>query len=265
MDKPDLHIIKIGGNVIDDELVLSVFLQQLSQLHEPFILVHGGGKLATNLSQTLGITTQLKDGRRITDAQTLDVVTMVYAGLVNKKIVAKLQALKQHAIGLCGADANIISATKRSATPVDFGFVGDVNAADVSAATLEVLLNNNLLPVIAPITHDGNGQLLNTNADTIASCIAIALSEVYNTKLYYCFEKNGVLGNADDDSSLIEFLSYQAYTQLTLNGAIHSGMLPKLDNAFNAINNGVSEVYILHALHIFEPNTNSHAGTKLDK
>lgn len=265
MDKPVLHIIKIGGNVIDDEAVLSSFLQQLSLLKEPFILVHGGGKLATDLSKTLGITAQLIDGRRVTDAQTLDMATMVYAGLINKKIVAKLQALHKQAIGLCGADANIISANKRSSIPVDFGFVGDVTAQDISLATLQVLLNNNFLPVMAPITHDGNGQLLNTNADTIASCIAIALSELYNTKLYYCFEKNGVLRDAQNKDSVIELLSQEAYTQLKCNGAIHSGMLPKLDNAFAALNKGVSEVSILHALHIFKPNTNSHAGTKLVK
>ncbi len=265
MDKPILHIIKIGGNVIDDDVILSAFLKQLNQLKEPFILVHGGGKLATGLCKTLGITAQLIDGRRTTDAQTLDVVTMVYAGLINKKIVAQLQGNNLNAIGLCGADANIIPATKRSSIPVDFGFVGDVYPENISTGNLNILLKNNILPVVAPITHDGKGQLLNTNADTIASSIAIALSGLYNTKLYYCFEKKGVLNDMNDDNSLIPELSEEVYTKLKTAETIHTGMLPKLDNAFAALNKEVNEVYILHALQFHLLNNNGHAGTKLVK
>ncbi|MES2780651.1 MAG: acetylglutamate kinase [Bacteroidota bacterium] len=265
MDKPILHIIKIGGNVIDDDVILSTFLKQLNQLSEPFILVHGGGKLATGLSKTLGISAQLIDGRRITDAQTLDVVTMVYAGLINKKIVAQLQGNNLNAIGLCGADANIIQATKRNTIPIDFGFVGDVHPENISTDNLRVLLKNNMLPVVAPITHDGKGQLLNTNADTIASGIAIALSGSYNTKLYYCFEKKGVLSDVNDDNSWIPELSQKAYAELKTSETIHSGMIPKLDNAFAALNKEVNEVYILHALQFHFLNNTNHAGTKLVK
>ncbi|MES2559820.1 MAG: acetylglutamate kinase [Bacteroidota bacterium] len=263
MDKPVLHIIKIGGNVIDDESALSAFLQQLQQLNDPFILVHGGGKLASTLSKTLGIPAQLIDGRRVTDAQTLDLVTMVFAGLINKKIVAQLQAYQLNAIGLCGVDANIIPATKRNNIPVDFGFVGDVNPENISTDNLHVLLNNKMFPVIAPITHDGAGQLLNTNADTIAATIAIALSRLYTTKLYYCFEKEGVLNDVNDNHSLIPELSQVAYSNLKKSETIYSGMLPKLDNAFDALNRNVNEVYILHALQFHLLINNTHAGTKL--
>lgn len=264
MSEPTIHIVKIGGNIIDDETSLQFFLKQLAAFKEPVLLVHGGGKLATQLSETLKIKPQLVDGRRITDAPTLDVVTMVFAGLINKKIVALLQSYGQNAIGLSGADANLILATKRKNTPIDFGFVGDVNPETISVKTLDLLLKHQMLPVISPITHDGQGQLLNTNADTIASSIAIALSVSYNTKLYYCFEKNGVLQNSNDPASVIAELSEQQYTELKQSESIHSGMIPKLDNAFKALHKGVNEVFILNALALKSLTTIDH-GTKLVK
>jgi acetylglutamate kinase len=264
MPESIIHIVKIGGNIIDDETLLQVFLKNLASFKDLVLLVHGGGKIATQLSETLGIKPQMVDGRRITDAHTLDVVTMVYAGLINKKIVALLQSHGRNAIGLSGVDANIIPATKRKKEPRDFGFVGEVKPEMISVKTLDLLLQNQMLPVIASIAHDGQGQLLNTNADTIASGIAIALSNSYKTKLYYCFEKNGVLENGADQQSVIPELSEQRYTKLKQSGVIHSGMIPKLDNAFTALHKGVREVFILNALVLSPLTTNNH-GTKLVK
>jgi acetylglutamate kinase len=265
MDKPTLHIIKTGGNIIDDEQLLVAFIQQLSLLQEPFILVHGGGKLATSLSNKLGIETHMLDGRRVTDAQTLDVVTMVYAGLINKKIVAQLQANGKNAIGLSGADANIIPATIRQKTILDYGFVGDVSAENIAIDKLQLFINNSCFPVISPITHNGKGQLLNTNADTIASSVAIALTQLYKVNLYYCFEKNGVLKDSNDDGSVMEELSSEHYLKLKDESSIHSGMIPKLDNAFDALKQSVSQVYILHAMQLINLFNKQHAGTKLVK
>jgi acetylglutamate kinase len=265
MDKPDLTIIKIGGNVIDDETLLTGFLQQLSQLHTPFILVHGGGKLASRLSLKLGKIPQLINGRRVTDAGTLDITIMVYAGLVNKKIVARLQANGLTAIGLTGADANMIKATKRSSTPIDYGFVGNLKPEGISVKPFLTMLADGILPVIAPVTHDGKGQLLNTNADTIASCIAIALSKHYTTHLHYCFEKNGVLSNPDDETSVISTIEQQQYLSLKQSHKIHSGMIPKLDNAFAALNQGVHSVVIGHASQVQHFNSTNNAGTRLVK
>lgn len=259
MSKQALHIIKIGGNVVDDEATLHEFLLKLAARKEAFILVHGGGKIATNISQSLGISTQMVDGRRITDGQTLDVVVMVYAGLINKKIVARLQANGKNAIGLSGADANMIPARKREHAAIDYGFVGDFNAAEINVGALQSFIDKGLLPVIAPITHDGKGQLLNTNADTIASGIAVALSAVYETSLYYCFEKKGVLSNPENEYSVIEQLNRTEYETLKSKQVIHAGMIPKLDNAFNALDNGVQQVIILHAKQI----NDAHAGTRL--
>lgn len=259
MSKQTLHIIKIGGNIVDDDAALEDFLAKLSKRNEPFILVHGGGKIATSMSKTLGIEPKLIDGRRITDADTLSVVVMVYAGLINKKIVAQLQANGKNAIGLCGADGNLIPAAKRSSQPIDYGFVGDVDATTIRVETLKSLLDQNLLPVISPITHDGKGQLLNTNADTIAASLAIALSKTYETILYYCFEKKGVLSDLSNEYSVIEQLSTQAYGELKNKQVIHAGMIPKLDNAFDALDKGVNQVIILHAKQI----NDAHAGTRL--
>lgn len=248
MDK--LYVIKIGGNIIDDEQKLSLFLKDFAQVEGHKILVHGGGKLATKIAAQLGIEQQMIDGRRITDAETLKVVTMVYAGLINKNIVAQLQANNCNAIGLTGADGNLIKACKRNHPTIDYGFVGDVDSQLLLVHNWQIFLNNKLTPVIAPITHDGKGNLLNTNADTIAQEIAKLLSTIYDVKLIYCFEKSGVLLDVNDDNSVIPLLTKQYYHELKtpLQGMgvsrIFAGMLPKLDNAFAAVNSGVSKIII---------------------
>jgi len=245
-----LLIIKIGGNIIDDEKKLRSFLNDFAAIPHKKILIHGGGKVATELSAKMGIETKMIDGRRITDEATIKVVTMVYAGLINKNIVAQLQSLKCNAIGLCGADGNLMPATKRIGTEIDYGFVGDVDEFRVSGFGFKVLLDNAMTPVIAPITHDGKGTLLNTNADTIASTIAVALSKEYDVSLFYCFEKNGVLENPDDNNSWLKKISSQEYVNLKSKGIITKGMIPKLDNAYSAIQKGVKETYICHANHL---------------
>ena len=244
MDK--LHVIKIGGNVIDDEALLNDLLLQFASLQGKKILVHGGGKLATRMAEKLAIPQQLVDGRRITDAETLKIVTMVYAGFINKNIVARLQSMKCNAIGLTGADAGSILAHKRKHPTLDFGFVGDID--HVNPLFIQGLLEQGLSIVMAPITHDGNGQLLNTNADTIAQEIAKAMSACFETKLIYTFEKAGVLLDVEDEGSLIRRLSRDYYKELKEPGEgpvrIFAGMIPKLDNAFAAIDSGVKEVII---------------------
>jgi acetylglutamate kinase len=240
MDK--LFVIKIGGNIIDDEQKLSAFLKDFAALEAKKILVHGGGKLATKVAEGMGIQQQMVEGRRITDAETLKVVTMVYAGYINKNIVAQLQSRGCNAIGLSGADGNTIQAHKRTGANLDYGFVGDVDV--VNASLLQTLLNQNLTPVLAPITHDGKGQLLNTNADTIAQEIAKGLSKHLHVELIYSFEKAGVLMNAEDDTSVIMSINKNSYQQLKEKNIIFAGMIPKLDNAFSALNNGVRKVII---------------------
>jgi acetylglutamate kinase len=239
-----LYVIKIGGNVIDNSENLHYFLEDFSKLEGVKILIHGGGKIATDLSHTLGIEPKMVDGRRITDIETLRVVTMVYAGLINKNIVAQLQKVNCNAIGLTGADANLIRASKRPIKEIDYGFVGDIHETSVATNKLSALLEEGLIPVFSAITHDGNGQLLNTNADTIASALAVALSAVYEVSLVYCFEKKGVLKDVNDNSSLISEISLSDFEALKADNIIAGGMLPKLHNAFEAIKNGVSEVYI---------------------
>jgi acetylglutamate kinase len=261
--KEKLHIIKIGGNVIDDGKLLRTFIKDFSSIKEPCILVHGGGKLATELSKKLGIDSKLVDGRRITDIETLDIVTMVYGGLINKNIVALLQSNNCNAVGLSGADANCIKAKKREVTTIDYGFVGDINPDSVSVNTVKNFLDSNLTPVFSPITHDGKGQLLNTNADTVASVLAVALSSIYNVHLYFCFEKFGVLKNVEDENSLIPNLTKGSYTELKNFGIISMGMIPKIDNAFDAIENGVSTVVVGHASQLNEL-INNHAGTRIN-
>jgi acetylglutamate kinase len=238
----ELLIIKIGGQVIDDAATLDRFLQELSKVQTPCILVHGGGKMATRMSERLGIEATLIDGRRITDAATLEVVTMIYGGLVNKQIVAALQALGKPAIGLTGADGDLIRSKKREHPTIDYGFVGDVTHVD--AAGFESLLNQHQLPVIAPLTHDGKGQLLNTNADTMAQSIAVALSKQYATTLVFGFEKAGVLRELTDEGSVIHQINKSEYNVLKTTGVVHTGMVPKLDNAFAAIAQGVQRVII---------------------
>lgn len=242
MDK--LYVIKIGGNIIDDEQKLASFVQLFSGISEKKILVHGGGKLATSLAEKLGLEQQLLNGRRRTDAQTLKIVTMVYAGLINKNIVAALQANGCNAMGLTGADGNAVLSHKRVPTEAagDMGFVGDVD--DVNVDFIKSLLEQGSTPVIAPITHDGKGQLLNTNADTIAQEVARSMSSVFSTELIFSFEKAGVLRDAADDNSVIAQITPGTYKTLKEQNAIFAGMIPKLDNAFTALKAGVSKVVI---------------------
>lgn len=240
MDK--LYVIKIGGNIIDDEQKLRSFLQDFAAVPGRKILVHGGGKLATKLAATLGIEQQLVDGRRITDAETLKVVTMVYAGYINKTIVAQLQANGCNAMGLSGADGNSIQAHKRQHPSIDYGFVGDVDA--VNTHLFQSLLEQDIAIVAAPITHNKEGLLLNTNADTIAQEIARAMSGLYEVDLIYSFEKSGVLLDAEDDNTVIPRIDFAYYTALKEKQLIFAGMIPKLDNAFHALNSGVSKVII---------------------
>jgi acetylglutamate kinase len=253
-----LTVLKIGGNIIDVPYLLEKFIADFVKIEGPKILIHGGGKLATEMSAKMGIEAKMHEGRRITDYETLKLVTMVYAGLINKEIVAGFQKDGCNAIGLSGADANIIPATKRAPYPIDFGYVGDVNPLKINDRFLFSLLSMGITPVICAITHDENGALLNTNADTIASSIAIAMSKHYTTKLVYCFEKNGVLSDPDNDESVISLITYDHFQKLKADGIISKGMIPKLDNAFNAIKNGVSEVEIKHA-----SNLNTQLGTLL--
>lgn len=240
--KQRLSIVKIGGNVIENEVGFSLFLASFSKLDGPKILVHGGGKLATEMAKKLGIESRLVGGRRITDAKSLEIITMVYAGLVNKNIVAKLQATDCNAIGLSGADGNTIMAHKRPIKEIDYGFVGDVEDANNDAITS--LLEAGFVPVFCAMTHDGKGQLLNTNADTIASEIAIAMSGSYQTTLYYCFEKKGVLRNIKDENSVVEHLNTHSYKELLDKKIIADGMLPKLENCFHALHKNVEKVCI---------------------
>ena len=237
-----LSIIKIGGNIIDDETKLSSFLQSFAAVEGKKILVHGGGKLATKLADQMGVQQQMIDGRRITDADTLKIVTMVYAGYINKNIVAQLQANNCNAIGLTGADGNMILAHKRKHATIDYGFVGDIDA--VNADLIKSLLDQDIAIVAAPITHDASGTLLNTNADTIAQEIAKAMGKYYTTALIYSFEKNGVLLNVDDENSVIPMINPAGYAELKSKQLIFAGMIPKLDNAFAALENGVGRVII---------------------
>ncbi|HEV2481134.1 MAG TPA: acetylglutamate kinase [Puia sp.] len=237
-----LSIIKISGNIIDDDSRLSAFLDDFAAVPGKKILVHGGGKLATKVAEGLGVQQQLVDGRRITDAETLKIVTMVYAGTINKNIVAQLQARSCSAIGLTGADGNAILAHKRMNAGIDYGYVGDIDVVNTSLLTSMLLLDKTL--VFAPITHDGRGQLLNTNADTIAQELARALSAGFEVSLIYSFEKSGVLLNADDDASVIGRLTASEYEDLKNRRVIFAGMIPKLDNAFAALRSGVARVII---------------------
>lgn len=237
-----LSIIKIGGNVIENKEELSKFLKLFANFEGQKIMVHGGGKLATQLAEKLGIKTKLVGGRRITDAETLEVITMTYAGLTNKNIVGQLQANYCNAIGLSGADGNAILAHKRPVAKIDYGFAGDIDT--VNSELISKLLTSGLTPVFCAMTHDGNGQLLNTNADTIASELAIGMSQYYDTTLYYCFEKQGVLMDVMDGNSVIRHIDSEKYQQLLTKDIITEGMLPKLENCFHALNRHVAKVCI---------------------
>lgn len=237
-----LIIIKVGGKIVEEPESLASLLKDFSRIAGNKILVHGGGKTATMISEKLGIETKMVDGRRITDAETLKVAAMVYAGLVNKSVVAGLQALGNNAIGLTGADLDIIRAVKRPVKEIDYGFVGDINW--VNASALADLLRDGAVPVIAPITHDGKGGLLNTNADTIASELATSLSSRYEVRLVFCFEKSGVLRNEVDDESRIPEIDSDEFEAMKADGTISGGMIPKLENGFNALRRGVDAVVI---------------------
>ncbi len=271
-----LLVIKIGGNVIDNAAALQSFLEKFSTIKTKKILVHGGGKIATKIGDQLGIQSNYINGRRVTDAATIDLVTMVYGGLVNKKIIAKLQSLQCNAIGLTGADANLIPASKRPVVypmandevtvgsdlqGIDYGFVGDIKVADLGIQNLELLLSNNFTLVFAPLTHDGDGQILNTNADTIASTLAVGLSKKYAVRLIYCFEKKGVLENVEDANSVIPLITKEKYLQLIADKKLFDGILPKIDTAFAAIENGVREVLIGDANDLLQNVTQNTIGT----
>lgn len=240
-----LQIIKIGGNVVDDEVLLNQFLYDFAQIKAPKILIHGGGKITTELAQKLNIAQTMIEGRRVTDSETIKIATMVYAGLINKNIVAKLQTKQCNAIGLSGADANVISGKKRNHPTIDFGFVGDI--VEINTEQIISFIRQGLTPVFCPIIHDSEGTLLNTNADTIATQIAIALAKTYQVNLSFCFEKKGVLRNPDDEQSYIPVINKSEYEKLKTSKIISNGMIPKLDNAFEAINNGVNKVLLYHA------------------
>jgi len=270
-----LLVIKIGGNVIDNAPALESFLKKFATIDAKKILVHGGGKIATKIGDQLGIQSNYINGRRVTDAQSIDLVTMVYGGLINKKIIAKLQSLQCNALGLTGADANLMPAVKRplvyskpisddagvEIAAIDYGFVGDINTNSLGIENLEILLSNNFTLVFAPLTHDGNGQILNTNADTIASTLAVGLSKKYAVRLIYCFEKKGVLENVEDSNSVISLITKEKYAQLKAENKLFDGILPKIDNALDAIDNGVKEVLIGDAEDLLQNCTLNTIGT----
>ena len=248
-----LYIIKVGGAVVEDEAQLRQLLSDFRNIEGRKILVHGGGRRATAIAAKLGIETKMVNGRRVTDAEMLEVVTMVYGGLVNKTIVARLQALGIDAAGLTGADMDCIRSHRRPPVSIsgqegalDYGFVGDVDS--VSAAKIAHFIEAGITPVVAPLTHDGQGQMLNTNADTIAAEVAKGMAaEGYDVTLVYCFEKAGVLANADDETSVIPLITSDSFRQLVAVGTINGGMLPKIENALAATHAGVSRVLITHS------------------
>jgi len=249
-----LTLIKVGGKILEEEESLNRLLADFAQIEGYKVLVHGGGRLATSLAAQLGIESKMIDGRRITDAETLKVVTMVYAGWVNKLVVARLQALNINAIGLTGADMNIIRSEKRPVGEIDYGFVGDIK--NVKADFLAMLLKQNIIPVLSPLTHDKQGNLLNTNADTIAAEVAKALAKLFSVSLVFCFEKSGVLMDEEKEASLIPEMDKKLFQKYKDEGIIKGGMLPKLENAFKAIDAGVKEVIITKATAILQ-----HKGT----
>ncbi len=253
-----LYIIKIGGNVLDDEVALDRFLRDFASIQSPKILIHGGGKIATKIGDQLNIQSHYIDGRRITDAPTLDLVTMVYGGLINKKMVAQLQSLGCNAMGVTGADGNMIKAVKRPVKEIDYGFVGDITPDSVNSTLLYFLLKQNVIPVFAPLTH-ANGIILNTNADTIASVLAISLSKHFEVRLIFCFEKKGVLKDLKDENSVIRLLNESLHKELLSQGVLTDGILPKLENAFSALHAGVKEVLIGEAADLIQ---NTHEETE---
>jgi acetylglutamate kinase len=259
-----VFIIKIGGNVLDDEPALQSFLKDFASIKERKILIHGGGKIATRLGDQLGIKSNYINGRRITDAATLDLVTMVYGGLVNKQIVAQLQHLNSNALGVTGADGNVIKAKRRPVKDIDYGFVGDITPDGINTELLTSLLNQNIVPVFAPLTH-ADGKMLNTNADTIASVLAVGLSRNFDVRLIFCFEKKGVLRDVNNMDSVIHHLPKKLYQDLLPQKVFADGILPKLENAFSAIDAGVMEVLIGEATDLVKNTGTSTAGTLITK
>jgi acetylglutamate kinase len=260
-----VYVVKVGGNIIDDELKFAAFLCEFSELPSPKLLIHGGGKLATQLASRLGHPTKIISGRRVTDEETLKIAIMVYAGWINKTITAKLQAFNCKAIGISGADGRCIPSVKRRPEPLDYGFVGDPLLSEVDVSFFSALFGAGLVPVISPITADESGQLLNTNADTVASVLASAMSKAYHVKLVYCFEEKGVLKNKHDKLSVIPKIDSKYYEILKSENIVAEGMIPKLDNAFQARQNGVGSVIITNGSGLLNlTKTNYHAGTTID-
>lgn len=256
-----LSLVKIGGHILDNEAKLDNFLNLFAQREGKKILVHGGGKTATKLSERLGLNPEMVKGRRVTDAEMLQIVTMVYAGLTNKTLIAKLQGLKVNALGLTGADGNVLTAEKRPVTDIDFGYVGDITEANVQAGFLKGLLDQDITPVFSAITHDGSGQLFNTNADTIAATLAVAMSQYFSVELLYCFEMKGVLKDARDQNSVISVLNEANFNSFVEQKLIAEGMIPKISNALEAVKKGVSRVVIKSA----DDLTDDSAGTAIIK
>lgn len=246
-EKNTVEVVKIGGNVIDSPEAIDAFLRDFAAMPGRKVLVHGGGKEATRMSRSMGVEAKMIDGRRVTDADTLGIVTMVYAGLINKRIVSRLQGLGCDAVGLTGADGNAIPATRRPASPVDFGYVGDIDPSKVSADFLGLLLDSGHVPVICAICHDGEGTLLNCNADSVAGAVATGLSRIAPVRLTYCFERPGVMGNPDDDATLIPLVTRESFEILKREGTVNGGMLPKIENALRCAEAGVGEVRICRA------------------
>lgn len=261
--KPKLYIIKIGGALIDRTEDLHQFLEQFAHIQESKILVHGGGKLTTTLAEKLNIPQNMVDGRRVTDAKTLDIATMVYAGKINKTIVAKLQGLDCDALGISGADANVIQAEKRCVEDIDFGYVGDVNVESVNRKRIKNFLKIGLAPVFSAITHDHHGALYNTNADSIASVLAQSLSKKYDVELLYCFDKDGVMLDVNDANSVIKSLDTKYYERLLAEEKLHNGILPKLKNAFLAKENDVHKVYLINETKFHLHITHEPQGTEI--
>ena len=256
--KEKLTVIKVGGKIVEEEATLNRLLDDFATIEGHKVLVHGGGRSATKIAAQLGIESKMVNGRRITDSETLKVVTMVYGGLVNKNVVAGLQARGVNALGLTGADMNVMRSVKRPVKEVDYGFVGDVEKVD--ASLLSDLIYKGVVPVMAPLTHDGKGHMLNTNADTIAGETAKALAALFDVTLVFCFEKKGVLRDENDDDSVIPLITPAEFKQYVADGVIQGGMIPKLENSFAAIDAGVSEVIITLASAI-----SGEEGTRIKK